>query len=243
MKYWRYEQIEDRVAKRLLEYQQNTGEKLEVPPVPIEKIVENDPFDLSISWETIEEKLGEDIFAGLRPKTKQIVMNEVKLKLFKEKPGLERFSMGHELGHWDLFTEKAGFNHDALPGLGTHTAFVCRESTKGLVEILKDQGFSKRDIQGFMSEYMKKQDVPHERRAVNYYAGALLMPEDLVLKELENLQHPNWDALYYFAEKRFKVTISALCVRLQILGLIYVQDGKIYRSKEESVGQQAFNFG
>ena len=39
--------------------------------------------------------------------------------------------------------------------------------------------------------------------------------------------------------EQFVVTISALCVRLQRLNIIYIKDKKIYKSKEEAIGQAA----
>jgi hypothetical protein len=37
----------------------------------------------------------------------------------------------------------------------------------------------------------------------------------------------------------YGVTISALCVRLQRLNIIYIKDKKIYKSKGEAIGQAA----
>ena len=34
--------------------------------------------------------------------------------LFKEKPGLERSTKGHEMGHWDLFVDKGSLEHPTL---------------------------------------------------------------------------------------------------------------------------------
>ena len=39
---------------------------------------------------------------------RKILLNEAHLPLFKEKPGLERSTIGHEPGHWDLDQAPAG---------------------------------------------------------------------------------------------------------------------------------------
>ncbi len=242
MKFWSNEEIEALTNRRLRDYEKIMGRSIEGPPVPVDLIIENEPFNLKISWEKIEEKPGETVLGGLRPWSKQIVMNERHLDLFAEKPGLERFTKGHELGHWDLFVDKTLPNQPSLMGNASGHISMLRGSTKGLVEVVFNLFESKDEAYGFIQDYLKDKDTPYERRAVNRYSSSLLMERDLIKREIQEVDLTNWPSLYQLAHK-FGVTISAFCVRLQQLGLIYIcEDGQVHRSKAEYFGQRPLAF-
>ena len=90
---------------------------------------------LDILWEEIEELPGELIYGGLRMEDKLIVLNERRRALFEQKPGLERSTKGHEMGHWDLFgkSNQAG----QLRMFEDDEAFVRRSSRAGDVRVIK----------------------------------------------------------------------------------------------------------
>lgn len=225
--------IERLAYQRLTEYQDKSGEVIK-PPVPVEKIIEH-VFDLRISWESIQEEFGEKIFGGLRPANKEIIINENHLKLFNEKPGLERFTKGHELGHWELHVDQSTLTHPLLPGFRQNKSFMHRRSSKGQVEVI--EGLSE-GISAYRSQKSSLKDSKRAAHLVNRYAAALLMPEDMVRKTASDFDLFRWPSLYRLVEI-FNVTISAMCVRLQELKLIYVSDdGQIYSSKDEYHGQQ-----
>lgn len=239
MKFWSNSEIEALTQRRLREYEKNTGKGLEYPPIPIDLVIEHEPFDLKISWEFIEERPGETILGGLRPRERQIVMNEKHVNLFQEKPGLERFTKGHELGHWDLFIDKTSPNQASLPGLDPSPPGMKRRATNGLIEVLFSIAATKNEAYEFYREYAMNADIPYEFRAVNRYSSSLLMNRDLVMREIVGFNLMSWPQLYELA-RRFGVTISALCVRLDQLGLAYIsKDGQIHRSKVEYFGQKA----
>ena len=100
-RFYRNVQIERVAEGRLAELQQLTGKPL-APPVPIDLIAEK-ILGLTLLWDSIEELPGEIIFGGIVPRERLIILNEKRKGLFNEKPGLERSTKGHEMGHWDLF--------------------------------------------------------------------------------------------------------------------------------------------
>lgn len=243
-KRWTFEEIEELTRRRLREYEEHTGRSIPWPWVPIEQIIENEPFDLLIKWERIEERPGERILGALRPHERQIVLNETHLKLFEEKPGLERFTLGHELGHWDLFVDEAALQNPLLPGMDIgKPPYSFRSADGGLVQVLFSMTDTKAEAYELLHEFQSgvRQDSPYEKRAVNRYSGSLLMPRDSVRREVSGLDLTSWSTLYELAE-RFGVTPTAVRVRLEELGYIFVKDQTIYRSREEYSGQKALPF-
>lgn len=243
-KYWTFRAIEELTRRRLEEYEEHTGRSIPWPWVPIEQIIENDPFDLLIKWERIEERPGERILGALRPHERQIILNEAHLELFEEKPGLERFTLGHELGHWDLFVDEAALQHPRLLGVDAgKPPYAFRSAEGGLVQVLLTLTDTKAEAYELLYELQSgaRHDGPYEKRAVNRYSGSLLMPRDSIQCEVAGLDLMSWSTLYELAE-RFGVTPTALRVRLEELGYIFVKDGKIYRSREEYSGQKALPF-
>ena len=91
--------------------------------------------------------------------------------------------------------------------------------------------------QDFLRDLKSRADDPYEARAVNRYAAAILMPKDLLRAEVDKIDRTRWSNLYRIAE-RFEVTISALKVRLQQLGLLYFgMDGGLHDSSAHAQGQ------
>ena len=67
--------------------------------------------------------------------------------------------------------------------------------------------------------------------------GFLLMPSHVLLEAVREVDLLSWPMLYELRD-RFQVTITALKVRLERLGLLYVTgDGKLYPSRQEYEGQ------
>lgn len=236
-KKWSYRDIEHQATLRLHELQQKTG-KEPILPTPIDELIE-DIYGLRILWEAINEQPGETILAGLNAKEKLIVLNEKHKDLFQEKPGLERSTKGHEVGHWDLFSPKdekeLNFKSDA------DSPFCYRSSTSALLEVISDSWTD--DSNYFVyRELTKNCDEPHVKSSVDYYASCLSMPRELMLKAASNYDLLDWKFLYRFAND-IDVTISALVVRLQQLNLIYVaSDKKILKSRDQAQGQKTFLF-
>jgi len=238
VKFYRNKKIEDLAERRLAELEQKLGQPV-LPPIPMDAVGEQ-ILGLNFLWEEIEELPGEIIFGALNPKARLVILNESRRAIFEDKPGLERSTKGHELGHWDLFIDKTSLDHPTLPGFD-EGAFVRRRSGIGEVEVLKILK-SCQEGEKLLSEIEARADEPDEARAVNRYAAALSMPESMIRAAAAKIDRTKWPPLYQLARK-FDVTISALRVRLEQLGLLYLdKDGRLYESRDQAVGQASFGF-
>jgi hypothetical protein len=239
VKILRNQEIEEIAAQRLAEFQRDSDRPLS-PPIPIDLIAEK-VLGLDFLWESIDELPGEMIFGGLVPKKRLIILNEKHQRMFTDKPGLERSTKGHEMGHWDLFIDKGSLDHPTLFQTGDDGPFAYRNSPVGDVAIIK---MLQADAEGqeLLRRMQTRADEPDEARAVNRYAAALSMPTDLLRQEALKIDRTQWPNLYRLKDK-FEVTISALVVRLQQLDLLYVdKDKKLYESQAAATGQMTLGF-
>ena len=70
------------------------------------------------------------------------------------------------------------------------------------------------------------------------HRGFLLMPSHLLRKAIRDVELTSWPSLYGL-RNLFRVTISALTIRLERLGILYVAiDGQLYPSVQEYHGQR-----
>jgi hypothetical protein len=238
LKYLKNEVIEDVTAKRIREYEAKVGVTVQLP-VPIEKIVEQ-VLGLNLDWDDIEEQSGEQILGGLIAVERKIVLNEKHLPLFEAKPGLERSTIGHEAGHWDIDIDRARINHPTFTGFEIRPAIVNRHAKKAdkLIEVLFSRAMYDDRAYRLYKKITQGQDAPEVRSAVDRYQSALLMPAWLMKDAEARFDLQKWRELYRLAEDA-QVNITNLTVRLQRLGMIYLRDGdkKIYRSKDDVTGQ------
>ena len=238
LKYLKNEVIEDVTAKRIREYEAKVSVTVQLP-VPIEKIVEQ-VLGLNLDWDEIEEQPGEQILGGLIAVERKIVLNEKHLPLFEAKPGLERSTIGHEAGHWDIDIDRARINHPTFPGFEIQPAIVKRNAKKAdkLIEVLFSRAMHDERAYRLYKKITEGQDAPEVRSAVDRYQSAILMPAWLMKEAEARFDILNWRDLYRLTEEA-QVNITNLTVRLQRLGVIYLRDGdkKIYRNKDEATGQ------
>ena len=178
-------------------------------PVPVERIAEN-LLDLILEWNKIPEGPNEVIFAGLNPRQKKIVFNEKRKNYYEDTDGLYNTVLAHEIGHWVLHVDATDLGlQPTLPGTGVASEFVYRST--GPANTREWQAHS--------------------------FMGYLLLPSRLLRNYIETDDIYDWKGLYEMKEK-FDVTISALIVRLQKMGLIFIDDDKsIYPSEAVSKGQ------
>lgn len=239
MRILRNQKIEEIAQQRLAEFQSQLGRPLS-PPIPIDLVAEK-ILGLDFLWEPIDELSGETILGGLVPKKRLILLNEKHRKLFAEKPGLERSTKGHEMGHWDLFVDKGSLDHPMLFQTGGDGPFAFRNSHAGEVAIIKALRLDSEGLELFR-KIQSRADEADEARSVNRYAAALSMPAELIRTEALKIDRTEWYNLYRLAEK-FDVTITALRVRLQQLGLLHVDaKGTVYESKDAASGQMTLGF-
>ena len=69
--------------------------------MPVELIIEQ-TYRLEILWEDVSEPSDTVILGALAPRDRRIVLNLRHQALFEQYMGPERFTLAHELGHWDL---------------------------------------------------------------------------------------------------------------------------------------------
>lgn len=232
------EAVEELTARRLREYERKVGRPVTLP-VPVEEVIEQ-ALDLCILWEEVEEQPGEMILAGLKRRTRTVVVNEKHLKLFEEKPGLLRSTLGHEAGHWDI---------ESRPHLGTGSLFdddggddrmAHRHSSGGgqLVEVLRELALRNEQAYRAYRKLTAGQDTPEQKSNVDRYQSCLLMPRWLVEDAAKRCDLRSWPDLYRFAEEA-QVNISNLTTRLRRLGLIHSIDARkqIYLTADEVSGQ------
>jgi hypothetical protein len=242
MKFYRNQEIEELAERRLVELERALDRKL-APPVSIDLVAET-VLGLDFLWEPIDELPGEVILGGIQPQKRLIVLNEKHRALFEAKPGLERSTKGHEMGHWDLYVDRARLDYPtplfAADGDG-EGRILRRTSPVGDVEVLK---LLLRDPEGreLLRKMEARADRPDEARAVNRYAAALSMPRRLLRPAVQAIDRRHWRNLYPIAGQ-FEVTITALKVRLEQLGLLYLRkDGTLHDSRDAGMGQGTLNF-
>lgn len=167
-----------------------------------------DTLDLQILWDVLPEKENETILAGLAPRRRLIVFNESRLSIFNNTSGLYRTVLAHEIGHWELHVDKATLAQTDMPGIEEQFQFLFRS---------EEQSWNERNAHLFMSY--------------------LLVPQHLLNALIRNVEAFDWPFLYRLREM-FDVTISVIRIRLERMGLLYVdENGRIYRSRSEYEGQ------
>jgi len=229
--------IDEITAMRIRQYEQLSGASVKLP-VPVENIVEQ-VLKLDFDWIDIDEREGEQILAGLVPEQKRIVLNSRHLNLFAEKPGLERSTIGHEAGHWDIDIDRTSLHHPHLPGFDIQDSVVRRQTADNsiLVEVLNRAVYDDRYFELYR-HLTAGQDTPEVKSAVDRYQSSLLMPSWLIRDAVQDIDVTNWSDLYELA-KRAQVTISNLVVRLHRMDIIFIPQGskQIFAGKDLFVGQ------
>ena len=206
--YWPDAQIE-RQATRLLNRYEREFEAVTEPPVPVEDIADG-LLELGILWDSVSEAAGTSTLAGLEPHERMIKFNEARRQVFEETPGLYNTVLGHEVGHWEMHVDQNLAAQKQLPNLDQVYECLYQESTC---------------TQG-----------PKETQAHRFMAF-LLMPSNLLWEAVSDVELTSWPNLYGL-RKLFQVTISALTIRLERLGVLYVAtDGQLYPSLQEYHGQ------
>lgn len=181
-------------------------------PVPIEQIIEG-TLELAISWEELPAENGL-ILGSLRPALRTVVVNELARDYFREFPGSESFTFAHEAAHWVLHID----------------AGLVGQPTLGLTASASDDVICDRASEG---------PRPQAEWQADTFAANLLIPHDLLTQALRNAeQFQNWPTLFRLAT-HIGVSITALRIRLEQLGLLFVgPDGELYPSRLDAAGQR-----
>ncbi|MFW6116393.1 MAG: ImmA/IrrE family metallo-endopeptidase [bacterium] len=205
----RAEFIESKALARLEAYEEEYG-AISSLPIPVHHLIEAH-LDLFIDWDDIlAPEEDEPVLAYINPTTRTIRMNAKRRRYFDEFFGSETFTLGHEVGHWDLHILEAEAVQLPLFDADQLEPFVCRGDPRRRLEW-----------------------------QANRYSAALIMPARMIEKLTAGVDLCAWPNLYDLKD-RFQVTISALTRRLVELGLIYKSpEGNLYPSREAYHGQNA----
>ena len=107
---------------------------------------------------------------------KTIVLNEKHLKLFEEKPGLKRSTLGHEAAHWDL-EHRANSQTPSLfdEEPEDEVRIDKRKTTRSgeLLDILIDLACRNYRAYKLFKELTEGQDTPEQKSAMDRYRGLL----------------------------------------------------------------------
>lgn len=213
------DELERRANHLLRRWEERDGERLVQPPVPVSFIAEI-LLELHILWDVIADTDESPILACIQPAKKTITMNEARRNHFDTFFGTEEYTLAHEVGHWDLHVHES--DHTQPPLL-----LDIDDATETYMQSMQPTRLCRSDKQ---SRY----EIQAER-----YAGYLLMPRHLLLPSIDGLDLCRWSTIYRLREQ-FNVSPTAMCKRLEALGLIYVSDGRLYPSKAERNGQKRF---
>ena len=200
--------VEDMAGHLLHRYESQYG-AISSPPVPVERILE-DVLDLNILWDDISEPPRQSILAELDSNAKTVTFNESRRTLITETPGLYYTILAHEAGHWEVHVDHGILTQRPLPNFERDVSCLYHSSGPGQ---------DLREVQA------------------HRFMGFLLMPSHVLLETVREVDLLSWPLLYELRD-RFQVTITALKVRLERLGLLYVtEDGKLHPSRLEYEGQ------
>jgi IrrE N-terminal-like domain len=178
---------------------------------PIQADLVAESIGLNLLWEEIIEEPETTVCAEVRPDERLIVVNEHRRGLLESNPGLYNTTVAHELGHWWLHVDHAALDHEELPGYMHSYAPPCQPD-----------GRDRRD----------------ERNA-HEFMSYLLMPRSLLLPRTKGMNLQAWPPLYRLRDE-FDVTITAMRVRLENLGLTDVDSQRrFHKSKQAAEGQDS----
>lgn len=94
---------EARIETRAVELWQRHGL---IPGFDVERLL--DDLGLGLVWEPIDDRVGGRVLGQLIPEQQLVVLNERHLDLLEDKQGrLRRYTVGHEVGHWEFHSEAA----------------------------------------------------------------------------------------------------------------------------------------
>ncbi len=99
------------------------------PAFDIEALL--DHLRLSLLW----DELPDDVLGALKASDSLVILNQKRLSKFEETPGLQRFTVGHEIGHWTFHADDA--RSGILPMLEGGRTW-CRDGSRTPAEIQAD---------------------------------------------------------------------------------------------------------
>lgn len=165
----------------------------------VERLI--DRLDLGLLWEPIEPVGGQQVAAELIASERLVKLNENLRPLLDGNLGFNRFTLAHELGHWDLHCAHVRDGSGEL--FGDVPTLICRRLVFG------------RDQQP--AEVLSQAESRREHQA-NLYATYLLAPTEIFRAAFDSIGCDGWPATYELAES-LGLSVHATLIRLSEEGL------------------------
>lgn len=188
------------------------------PGFDIDRLV--DVLDLGVLWEPIDPVDGLAVAAELIAEDRQIRINEKLRELLDSNTGFYRFTLAHEIGHWEL--------HCQVVRQGTQQLFetgrlVCQRLVFG------------RDA---TPDVRLRDAVDRRERQANLYASYLLAPSEPFRAAYREVGCEGWASTYDLAD-RLGLSVHATLVRLNEEKLGYRDDHGVPHLGQRPVPGQA----
>ena len=174
------------------------------PDFDIDRLV--DRLDLGVVWEPIAAVDGRAVAAELLPDAGLIRLNEDLRGLLDGNRGFYRFTLAHEIGHWEFHCEVVRQEGEVL--FGDAEPLVCRRLVFG------------RDDPP--ASHLTAAEARREHQA-NLFATYLLAPAEVFRIAFRQLGCDGWPATFALAE-RLGLSAQATLIRLTEEGLGYRDD-------------------
>jgi len=172
-----------------------------------------DDLDLGLLWQPIEDDRG-PIAAALDPTRRCVIINELLRVQLETNIGLYRFSIAHEVGHWE-------FHVDAVRA----------------GSISMDEQAPQLLCRGLESSAVRSVRPPREIQA-DRFASYLIAPAVELRGALVETGCDGWKAIYALAE-RLGMSATATIVRLEQDGLAHRDEAGIPRGGRVLPANQA----
>lgn len=162
-----------------------------------------DDLDLGLLWTSIPPDDGDPVAAALDRGHRRVLVNEDLRDRFDKYPGLLRFSLAHEAGHWDMHADAYKAQSSTL--FAPADVLMCRSIDLDMTETMAVRHTA---------------PLPRETQA-SLFASYLLAPSDLLRQLIPEAGCSGWPIVYSIAE-HFGMTATALIVRLERDGLAHL---------------------
>lgn len=195
-------------ASALLSRYEREIEPVATPPVPIERIADF-LLEIGIDWVPLPDVTSEPVLAYIDADKKIIRLNESCKASFEQYVGLYQFTLAHEVGHYDLHLLKGDVIQLQFEE-NPGPSYLCRNNGKT------------RDRREWQAER---------------FASYLLLPAHLLLPAIQDQNLLQWNTLYQLRDQ-FQVSVTALKIRLEQLGYLYIGADKSFRRDKQEASEQ-----
>lgn len=197
-------------------------------------------FEIGILRDNIDEPEGARVFANLDDDNGiKIIINSKHQELFDSKPQFLKSSIGHELGHFVLGHLKKinrgannlslFANEDDEPEIKKPTLHRAFWRYNGLspedLSALVKAAFQDEKARKILKMLDNKFEPDWMFYQAEHFSMCFLIAKDLLVEKIEkeNYSFTSWPPVYNLA-KTFDVSVTMMCVRLQKLGFLILNE-------------------